>query len=86
MIGILLIYIAYDLDMSILSFQLKALGEEGMIRELIQYLHLAENLFIYRSPSLGTPMYNTVLHYLVEAKEVSDLYIITLYFDTYFVK
>ncbi|XP_027940723.1 pentatricopeptide repeat-containing protein At1g76280 isoform X2 [Vigna unguiculata] len=51
---------------------LKALGEEGMIRELIQYLHLAENLFIYRSPSLGTPMYNTVLHYLVEAKE-SDM-------------
>ncbi|RDY12998.1 Pentatricopeptide repeat-containing protein, partial [Mucuna pruriens] len=51
---------------------LRALGEEGMIRELIQYLHVAENLFIYRNPSLGTHMYNTVLHYLVEAKE-SDM-------------
>ncbi|XP_017430146.1 pentatricopeptide repeat-containing protein At1g76280 isoform X2 [Vigna angularis] len=51
---------------------LKALGEEGMIRALIQYLHLAENLFIYQNPSLGTHMYNTVLHYLVEAKE-SDM-------------
>ncbi|XP_014504630.1 pentatricopeptide repeat-containing protein At1g76280 isoform X2 [Vigna radiata var. radiata] len=51
---------------------LKALGEEGMIRELIQYLHLAENLFIYQNPSSGTHMYNTVLHYLVEAKE-SDM-------------
>ncbi|KAK7280796.1 hypothetical protein RJT34_25863 [Clitoria ternatea] len=51
---------------------LKALGEEGMIRELIQYLHVAENLFIYRNPSLGTDMYNIVLHYLVEAKE-SDM-------------
>ncbi|WVY89052.1 hypothetical protein V8G54_037967 (chloroplast) [Vigna mungo] len=51
---------------------LKALGEEGMIKELIQYLHLAENLFIYQNPSLGTHMYNIVLHYLVEAKE-SDM-------------
>ncbi|KAG4955249.1 hypothetical protein GLYMA_14G223300v4 [Glycine max] len=48
---------------------MRALGEEGMIKELIQYLHVAENLFIYRNPSLGTHMYNTVLHYLVEAKE-----------------
>ncbi|XP_061356576.1 pentatricopeptide repeat-containing protein At1g76280 isoform X2 [Gastrolobium bilobum] len=48
---------------------LKALGQEGMMRELIQYLHVAENLFIYRNPSLGTDMYNIVLHYLVEAKE-----------------
>ncbi|CAJ1972614.1 unnamed protein product [Sphenostylis stenocarpa] len=51
---------------------LRALGEEGMIRELIQYLHVAENLFIYRNPSLGTRIYNIVLHYLVEAKE-SDM-------------
>ncbi|KAK7321837.1 hypothetical protein VNO77_32824 [Canavalia gladiata] len=51
---------------------LKVLGEEGMIRELIQYLHVAENLFIYRSPSLATDLYNVVLHYLVEAKE-SDM-------------
>ncbi|XP_045824397.1 pentatricopeptide repeat-containing protein At1g76280-like isoform X1 [Trifolium pratense] len=48
---------------------LKSLGEEGMIRELVQYLHVAENLFIYSNPSLGTDMYNIVLHYLVEAQE-----------------
>ncbi|QHN88265.1 hypothetical protein HN51_042351 [Arachis hypogaea] len=48
---------------------LKALGEEGMIRELFQYLHVAENLFIYSNSSLRTEMYNTVLHYLVEARE-----------------
>jgi len=80
MFGILFIYIAYDLAMFIRSFQLRALGEEGMIRELIQYLHVAENLFIYRNPSLGTHMYNTELHYLVEAKEVSDSYIIYFVF------
>ncbi|XP_027364853.1 pentatricopeptide repeat-containing protein At1g76280 isoform X2 [Abrus precatorius] len=48
---------------------LKALGEERMIREMIQYLNVAENLFIHRNPSLGSDMYNIVLHYLVEAKE-----------------
>ncbi|KAF7817683.1 pentatricopeptide repeat-containing protein [Senna tora] len=48
---------------------LKALGEEGMITKMIQYLHVAENLFIHREPSLGTAMYNLVLHSLVEAKE-----------------
>ncbi|XP_045825431.1 pentatricopeptide repeat-containing protein At1g76280-like [Trifolium pratense] len=48
---------------------LKSLGEVGMIRELVQYLHVAENLFIYSNPSLGTDMYNIVLHYLVEAQE-----------------
>lgn len=62
---------------SLVSFQLKSLGEEGMIRKLIQYLHVAENLFIYSNPSLGTDMYNIVLHYLVEAQEVSGSYIIT---------
>ena len=51
-------------------FQLKALGTEGMIRELIQYLHVAENLFCRNNVDLGTPIYNTVLHSLVEAKEV----------------
>nr|KYP65227.1 Pentatricopeptide repeat-containing protein At1g76280 family [Cajanus cajan] len=50
---------------------LRALGEEGMVTELIQYLQVAENLFIYRNPSLGKHMYNTVLHYLVEAKKSS---------------
>ncbi|KEH26675.1 PPR containing plant-like protein [Medicago truncatula] len=48
---------------------MKSLGEEGMIRELIQYLHVAENLFLFSNPSLGTDMFNIVLHYLVEAQE-----------------
>ncbi|KAA8537422.1 hypothetical protein F0562_026891 [Nyssa sinensis] len=48
---------------------LKALGAEGMIRELIQYLHVAENQFSRGNSCLGTPIYNTVLHSLVEAKE-----------------
>ncbi|KAK3034795.1 hypothetical protein RJ639_033700 [Escallonia herrerae] len=48
---------------------LKALGTEGMIRELIQYLRVAENQFSSSSIVLGTPIYNTVLHSLVEAKE-----------------
>ncbi|CAK9178337.1 unnamed protein product [Ilex paraguariensis] len=48
---------------------LKALGAEGMIRELIQYLQVAENLFSFSNSFLGTPIYNTVLHSLVEAKE-----------------
>jgi hypothetical protein len=50
---------------------LKALGEEGMIRELIQYLQVAENLFFRNQTYLGTPIYNAVLHSLVDAKEVS---------------
>ncbi|CAL8113903.1 unnamed protein product [Prunus armeniaca] len=49
--------------------QLKALGAEGMIRELIQYLDVAENIFCRNNIYLGTPIYNTVLHSLVEAKE-----------------
>ncbi|XP_034675182.1 pentatricopeptide repeat-containing protein At1g76280 isoform X5 [Vitis riparia] len=48
---------------------LKALGAEGMIRELMQYLHVAENQFFRTNTYLGTPIYNTVLHSLVEAKE-----------------
>lgn len=48
---------------------LKALGAEGMIRELMQYLHVAENQFFCTNTYLGTPIYNTVLHSLVEAKE-----------------
>ncbi|KAI5341764.1 hypothetical protein L3X38_009639 [Prunus dulcis] len=49
---------------------LKALGAEGMIRELIQYLDVAENIFCRNNIYLGTPIYNTVLHSLVEAQEV----------------
>ncbi|KAK2971799.1 hypothetical protein RJ640_018488, partial [Escallonia rubra] len=48
---------------------LKALGTEGMIKELIQYLRVAENQFSDSSIVLGTPVYNTALHSLVEAKE-----------------
>lgn len=51
--------------------QLKALGAEGMTRELIHYLHVAENLFCRNHIYLGTPIYNTVLHSLVESEEVS---------------
>ncbi|KAL5778360.1 hypothetical protein ACOSP7_011286 [Xanthoceras sorbifolium] len=48
---------------------LKALGAEGMIKELIQYLHVAENLFLHRDINFGAPIYNIVLHSLVKAKE-----------------
>lgn len=48
---------------------LRALGEEMMIRELIHYLHVAESLFSRNGTYLGIPIYNTVLHSLVEAKE-----------------
>ncbi|XP_038691234.1 pentatricopeptide repeat-containing protein At1g76280 isoform X3 [Tripterygium wilfordii] len=48
---------------------LKALGTEGMIRELIQYLRVAENLFRHNGTCLGTPIYNVVLHSLVKAEE-----------------
>ncbi|KAI5341791.1 hypothetical protein L3X38_009666 [Prunus dulcis] len=35
----------------------------------IQYLDVAENIFCRNNIYLGTPIYNTVLHSLVEAKE-----------------
>ncbi|KAG6683358.1 hypothetical protein I3842_12G007500 [Carya illinoinensis] len=69
---------AIEMDMARNGFQhshlsmknlLIALGAEGMIRELIQYLRVAENLFCRNNTFLGTVMYNTVLHSLVEAKE-----------------
>ena len=53
------------------SLQLKALGTEGMIRELMHYLHLAQRQFSLSNTYLGTPIYNIVLHSLIEAKEVS---------------
>ncbi|XVE94428.1 hypothetical protein REPUB_Repub02eG0007700 [Reevesia pubescens] len=49
--------------------QLKALGAEGMTRELLQYLHVAKNLFCHTNTYLGAPIYSTVLHSLVEAEE-----------------
>ncbi|KAJ4829143.1 hypothetical protein Tsubulata_012146 [Turnera subulata] len=48
---------------------LRAFGNEGMIRELIQYLHSAEHLFCRSNTYLGTPIYNVALHALVKAKE-----------------
>lgn len=42
-----------------------------MIKELIHHLHVAENIDIPSDFHLVTPVYNTVLHSLVEVKEVS---------------
>lgn len=47
---------------------LKALGTEGMVQQLLQYLHAAEQRFSHHD-FLGTDIYNTVLHSLVEAQE-----------------
>lgn len=63
----------YILFIGILKFQLRALGAEGMIKELIHYLHMAENYFSGNNTHVGTPIYNTVLHSLVEANEVGAL-------------
>lgn len=41
-----------------------------MVRELIQYLRVAENQFSRGYSCLGTASYNIVLHSLVEANEV----------------
>lgn len=69
---------AIEMDMMKHGFQhshrslnnlLKALGAEGMINELIQYLHVVENQFSHSKTLMGTPVYNTVLHSLVDAKE-----------------
>ncbi|XP_059634066.1 pentatricopeptide repeat-containing protein At1g76280 [Cornus florida] len=61
----------YGIQHSLLSMKnlLKALGAEGMTREMIQYLRMAENQFSLGNSYLGTLIYNTVLHSLVEAKE-----------------
>ncbi|CAA0807484.1 Pentatricopeptide repeat-containing protein [Striga hermonthica] len=48
---------------------LKVLGREGMIKEMIHYLGVAENQFLQRSSHIGARSYNMVLHSLVEAKE-----------------
>lgn len=54
-----------------LSFKklMKALGTEGMIKELFHYLQFAENSFSSLHNILGTSTYNTVLHSLVQAKQ-----------------
>ncbi|KAF5955470.1 hypothetical protein HYC85_008326 [Camellia sinensis] len=61
---------AYNAFLEACDTLLKALGAEGMVRELIQYLRVAENQFSRGYSCLGTPTYNTVLHSLVEAKEI----------------
>ncbi|KZV33190.1 pentatricopeptide repeat-containing protein [Dorcoceras hygrometricum] len=63
--------IRHGIPHSHLSMQnlLKALGTEGMVKELIQYLRVAEDQLSHGSTYIGMPIYNTVLHSLVEAKE-----------------
>lgn len=51
--------------------QLRALGAEGMVNEMIRHLQKAENLNVHSNMYLGTPTYNIVLHSLLEANEVS---------------
>ncbi|KAL6527177.1 hypothetical protein OROGR_016267 [Orobanche gracilis] len=48
---------------------LKALGMEGMTKEMIQYLLVAENQFLHRGSHLKIHTYNAILHSLVEAKQ-----------------
>ncbi|KAL8141009.1 hypothetical protein V2J09_007030 [Rumex salicifolius] len=48
---------------------LSALGAEGMIRELMQYLRLAEQQVSTQDASLEIEIYNTVLHSLVTAEQ-----------------
>lgn len=51
--------------------QMRALGNEGMITEMLQYFHLAETLLLHPKSYSRTAMYNNVLHSLVDAREVS---------------
>ncbi|KAL6215838.1 hypothetical protein ACLB2K_015265 [Fragaria x ananassa] len=62
---------SYGIQHSVLSMNnvLKALGAEGMMRELIHYLHRAEDLFCPNNMYLGTPIYNTALDSLVKNEE-----------------
>lgn len=69
---------AIEMDMMRNGFQhnlftlqnlLKALGREKMVKELIQYVRIAEEQCVYRSTHLGIQIYNAFLHSLVEAKE-----------------
>ncbi|XP_050366635.1 pentatricopeptide repeat-containing protein At1g76280 [Argentina anserina] len=62
---------SYGIQHSALSmtYLLKTLGAEGMTRELIHYLHVAEDLFCHNDMYLGTPVYNTVLHSLVDSED-----------------
>ena len=66
----------------LLLSQLKALGAEGMMRELIHYLDVAEDLFCRNNIYLGTPIYNTALNSLVKSEEVSYNTIFAISFAT----
>ncbi|KAK4782144.1 hypothetical protein SAY86_016246 [Trapa natans] len=48
---------------------IRALGHEGMIKEVIRYLRLAEDLSCRNNMQLETPVYNTVLYALTAAEE-----------------
>ncbi|KAK4853404.1 hypothetical protein QYF36_008673 [Acer negundo] len=52
-----------------MNYLLKSLGAEGMIREQLQYLRMADNQFLHKDNYCETPIYNTVLHSLVKAGE-----------------
>lgn len=54
-------------------FQIRALGSEGMIQDMLRYLDIAENLLWQTDAHQTNDLYNIVLHALVKAKEVSRL-------------
>ncbi|XP_068646920.1 pentatricopeptide repeat-containing protein At1g76280 [Aristolochia californica] len=53
---------------------MKALGDEGMIRELLEYLCMVENWVGHANTDSATVFYNIVLHALVECNEVPLAY------------
>ncbi|KAG9442350.1 hypothetical protein H6P81_018204 [Aristolochia fimbriata] len=53
---------------------MKALGDEGMVRELLEYLRVVENWFHHANSYSATVLYNIVLHALVECNEVPLAY------------
>lgn len=60
----------YDIILNLL-FQIRALGTEGMIQEMLRYLNIAENILQNVDPYQRTDMYNIVLRALIKAKDVS---------------
>lgn len=64
--------------------QIRALGDEGMIEEMLQYPKVAENMLWQADSHQKTDMYNVVLHALVVAKEVSGMIAYTPIFICFF--
>ncbi|OMP03033.1 hypothetical protein CCACVL1_02611, partial [Corchorus capsularis] len=62
---------------------LRALGAEGMTRELLYYFNVAEQLFRQNNTYLGPPIYNTVLFSLVAAGEIQTAIEIFKYIKSY---